>query len=244
MIREVYAYTGEKKIRSSVAEEIDLRLIVNGRSLAAVKLSPQYLEEFALGYCLSEGFVKGIDSVRSIRIEGKNAVVEADASFDVVYERYLSSDCISGWRTRIEEESIFVSSKFKLSAKELLTAMRELQKRSEVWKKTGGVHSAGLACGEDFVIVEDVSRHVAIDKVLGIAAKRGLDFGKSFMLCSGRLPGDIVIKVARMGVPILASRTAPIFSGVECAIRTNLTLVGFIRGTRMNVYSHPERIEW
>jgi len=87
-----------------------------------------------------------------------------------------------------------------------------------------------------------VGRHNAVDKVVGIGALKRLDFEECFLASSGRLTGDIVLKLARMRVPAAASLAAAVSSGVEVAERTGVTLIGFVRGKRMNVYTYPERI--
>ncbi len=225
-----------------VAVERDLRLVINGRTIASVKLSPGYEREFALGYCLGEGFVKSREAIKSIEVAEDEIRVLADESVLAAYERYISSECLTGWRTRIKEEGIRVASKARFGAGEIFENMRRMQRESEVWRRTGGVHSAALVCGGTFLLVEDVSRHVAIDKIIGLAAERSIDFERSYILTSGRMPGDMVVKAARMGVPLIASRTAPIFSGILAAERTGLTLIGFVRGKRMNIYTHSWRI--
>jgi formate dehydrogenase accessory protein FdhD len=242
MIRKITAYRDGKKIEEYVAEERELRILVNDKAVAVAKLSPSLEREFAIGYLIGEGLVKDLSEIKDVKIVENCAYVEADKEFEESYERYLSTDCISGWRMRVEAENVRVISDYKVEAKELIKNMRELQKKAENWRKTGAVHAVGLVNDENFLIVEDVSRHIAIDKIIGLASERGIDFSRSYVLCSGRLPGDMVIKMARVNVPIVASRTAPILSGVECAEKTNLTLVGFIRGNRMNIYTHPERI--
>jgi FdhD protein len=242
MFREVEAIKGGKKVKGLVAEERELRLIINDKSVASVKLSPGYEEEFALGYCFGEGLIESLDQVSEVRVEENTAYVEADASFELAYDNYVLSDCISGWRAKIEAGDVKVASDFKVKAAEILGNMQELRRRSRVWRKTGGVHSVALISGNDFHVVEDISRHIAIDKVIGIGMKKGMVFARSYILTSGRLPGDMVIKVARVNIPIVASRTAPLSSGIECAQDTNLTLIGFVRGREMNIYTHCERI--
>ena len=242
MFREVEAIKGGKKIKGLVAEERELRLIVNDKLVASVKLSPGYEEEFAIGFCLSEGLIERIDQVSRVTVEENIAYVEVDASFELAYENYLLSDCISGWRAKIETEGVKVASDFKVKVEKVLGNMEELRKRSRVWRKTGGVHSVALITENNFHMVEDISRHIAIDKIIGLGVKGGVEFGNSYILTSGRLPGDMVIKVARVNIPIIASRTAPLSSGIECAQETKLTLIGFVRGMGMNIYTHPERI--
>jgi len=244
MFREVEAIKGGKKIKSFVAEERELRLIVNDRPVASVKLSPGYEEEFAIGYCFGEGLIESLDQILGVRVEENTAYVEADASFKLAYENYLLSDCISGWRAKIETGEVKVESDFdfEVKAEEILGNMQELRKRSKVWRRTGGVHSVALVSKNKFFMAEDISRHIAVDKVIGLGIKKRVDFATSYILTSGRLPGDMVIKVARVNIPIIASRTAPLSSGIECAEGTNLTLIGFVRGREMNIYTHPERI--
>lgn len=242
MFREVKAIKGGEKIKSLVAEERELRLIVNDKLVAGVKLSPGYEEEFALGYCFGEGLIESLDQVLGIRVEENTAYVEVDASFEVAYDNYLLSDCISGWRAKIETGDVKVASDYRVKASEIAENMQELRKRSGVWRRTGGVHSVALVTGNNFHMVEDISRHIAVDKAIGLGIKKGVDFATSYILTSGRLPGDMVIKVARVGIPIIASRTAPLTSGIDCAQETNLTLIGFVRGSEMNIYTNPERI--
>jgi len=239
---KVRALKNGEEALDEVALERDLRLVINGKVIASVKLSPGHEREFALGYCLGEGFVKSISAIRSIEVGDAEIRVLADESFFEAYERYISSECLTGWRSRIKEEGIKVASETKFSAAEIFENMRRMQEQSALWRRTGGVHSAALVSSEAFLLVEDVSRHVAIDKIIGLAAERSIDFERSYILTSGRMPGDMVIKAARVGVPLIASRTAPIFSGILAAERTGLTLIGFVRGKRMNIYTHAWRV--
>ncbi|WP_456474838.1 formate dehydrogenase accessory sulfurtransferase FdhD [Candidatus Pyrohabitans sp.] len=231
-----------KEAFDEVALERDLRLVINSKVIASVKLSPGHEREFALGYCLGEGFVKSRETIRSIEVDDTEIRVLADDSILEAFERYISSECLTGWRTRIKEEGIGVASEARFSASEIFENMRRMQEQSTLWRRTGGVHSAALVSGDAFLLVEDVSRHVAIDKIIGLGAERGVDLEHSYILTSGRMPGDMVIKAARVGIPLIASRTAPIFSGILAAERTGLTLIGFVRGKRMNIYTHAWRV--
>ncbi|MBI5253930.1 MAG: formate dehydrogenase accessory sulfurtransferase FdhD [Euryarchaeota archaeon] len=243
MMQKVKILKNGEEVEEYVAVERELKLIVNDKTIASVKLSPGYEEEFAIGYCFGEGLVKSLDSIVEVKIAGNVANVKADANFEASYERYILSDCISGWRARIETEDVQVASDFKVSAGEILEKMRELKEKSEIWKKTGGVHSVALVNGDKLLLVEDISRHIALDKIIGLGIREGVDLSSSYILTSGRLPGDMVIKAARVNVPIVVSRTAALSSGIECAEKCNLTLVGFVRGNRMNIYTHSERIK-
>jgi len=91
-------------------------------------------------------------------------------------------------------------------------------------------------------IAEDVGRHNAVNKVIGIAAIKEIEFGELFLASTGRLSGDIIFKAAKVGIPIVSSLGAALDSGFEMAKNANLTLAGFVRGNRINIYTYPERI--
>jgi FdhD protein len=119
----------------------------------------------------------------------------------------------------------------------------EFQRKSVLFRETGGVHSAALANGEAIrIFMADIGRHNAIDKVIGKALLSGLNLADLVMLTSGRISSEIVLKVAHCGTPILVSRSAPTDRAVEMAKQVNLTVIGFARGSRMNIYSGEERI--
>jgi len=133
---------------------------------------------------------------------------------------------------------------FRVGAEVVSESVRRLNTLAETFRKTGGVHVAAVYSvdGDLVTYAEDVGRHNAVDKVIGVCSLRALDFSQSLLASSGRLTGDIVLKAARMGIPIVASLAAAVDSGVEVAKRTHVTLVGFVRGQRMNVFTLPERI--
>jgi len=237
----VRAYRNGEEFSDEVAVEKDLELVVNGSTVAFIKLSPGYEKEFARGFCLGEGFIDGLCDIKEIEVGKGRVEVEVD-EMPGERKRYVSSECLSGWRSSTGQE-VKVESDLKVRAQSLEKAMKRMQEESRVWKATGGVHSSALVEGEEFTMVEDVSRHASIDKLVGIGLNQGLDFSRSYLLTSGRVPGDMVSKAARAGIPVVASRTAVLYSGIQAAKKTKVSLVGFVRGKRMNIYTHRERIE-
>jgi FdhD protein len=133
---------------------------------------------------------------------------------------------------------------FRVKGDIISDAVRGLTSLAEVFRKTGGVHVAALYTSKGKLVTysEDIGRHNAVDKVIGTVALKSTSLSDKFLASSGRLTGDIVLKAARVGIPVLASLSAAVSSGVEAARLTRLTLIGFVRGTRMNVFTHPERI--
>jgi FdhD protein len=122
--------------------------------------------------------------------------------------------------------------------------MEAMGKSAEIFKATGGTHIAclGTESGEMLFEAEDIGRHNAVDKVIGKALLGGRDPGDLILCSSGRLSSEIVLKAVRARIPVLVSRSAPTSRSVELAEEFLVTMVGFARGGRMNVYAHPERI--
>lgn len=137
-----------------------------------------------------------------------------------------------------------VKSDMRVSAETISNCVNNLNFVAQTFRKTGGVHAAVIhkSDGKLVAFAEDIGRHNAVDKVVGYGALNKIDLGTCFLVLSGRLTGDIVVKAARAGLPIVASLAAAVDSGIRIAKDTGLTLIGFVRGKRMNVYSFPERI--
>jgi len=241
-----------------VAEETPLHVFLNRTHYVTILCLPTALKELAVGHLLSEGVLKSVNEIRQIRL-GKagqcevrlkpNVDVEKRVSVSQPFTRLVLSACgspdywpLSKLVDRLEFHKLRLG--FTVKAKVIIESVRRLNSLAETFRKTGGVHIAALysPSGELITYAEDVGRHNAADKVIGTAALKKLDFSKVFLASSGRLTGDIVLKAARMRIPIVASMTAALNSGVEAAQRTGVTLIGFVRGTRMNVYTYPERI--
>ncbi len=124
-------------------------------------------------------------------------------------------------------------------------AVQQLNARLSVYRKTGGTHGAGLAdpTGELVFLAEDIGRHSAVDRVIGKGLNGNLNLTSTILVSTGRLTSDLVLKVAVAQIPVLASIGAAVDSGIELADAAGITLIGFVRGTRMNVYTHPNRLK-
>ncbi|MBZ9570567.1 formate dehydrogenase accessory sulfurtransferase FdhD [Methanobrevibacter sp. TMH8] len=218
-------------------------LIINDTTPRNFSTIPNALEDFATGYLIGEGIIKNIDEISKINIDKTLVKIQTKTKEENDDELVLCSDSSGGWRSKIKVIKK-VESDLKVEKDDLIKNIEKLRKNASIWQKTGGTHVAAFVNKDKgkFIVREDVSRHVAVDKVIGAAAKERLDFSKSYIIYSGRMPADMVIKIARAGIPILASNAAPSFSGYTTAEKGNITLVGFIRGNRFNVYTHADRI--
>ena len=230
------------EVMESVVNDEEIVININNSISRTFSISPNALREFTVGYLLGEGLISSVDNIANISIDDKRIETEVDlADFDIRKELVVGSDCFGGWRTKIEFVGK-VESDYIISKEVLIEAFDKLKEEAKVWKATGGTHVAGLVCGDNFIAIEDVSRHVAVDKVIGAGALENYDFSRSFLVYSGRMPADMLIKIARVGIPIIASNAAPTSSGVSVAEQAKVTMIGFVRGKRFNIYTHPHRI--
>lgn len=241
-INAIRVDTEKYQIEEKIVEDAEIELIINDLNFGRFSVSPDFLEEFAIGYLIGGGLVNSQEDIMSIKIKDKIIEIEVKSEdFNIRRELVMSSDCFGGFRQKVELLEK-IESDYKITKEQIIESSKKLRDESFVWKQTGGTHNAALVNQEDFISIEDVSRHVAIDKVIGAASLRGIDFSHSYLVSSGRMPSDMVMKVARVGIPILTSKAAPTVSGMIAGEKSGLTLVGFVRGNRFNIYSHPHRI--
>ncbi len=221
-----------------VAMDTKMRLFVNGSKLGEFYLSPHDLEDFVLGYLLDERYIKSITEVKKINATDTDIKVEL-AGNQPIKKDNLS--CYDGW-VHQDQDLVKINSDFKVKRKKVMDSFDLLIKKAEIWSKTGGTHVAALVGEGQFIVREDVSRHVAVDKVIGAGLKAGIDFSKSFIVCSGRIPPDRVVKLANVGIPIMVTKAAPTVEGLKIGEKSGITLIGFLRNGRFNIYTHPDRI--
>ena len=245
MFKQVNAIRFEgkpSKVVETIVNDEEIEMIINNSVSRRFSISPNSLREFTVGYLLGEGLTGSADNISNISIEENIIKAEIDLDdFDIRKELVVGSDCFGGWRTKIEFVGK-VKSDFTISKEALTEAFGKLKNEAKVWQETGGTHVAGLVYEDNFIAIEDVSRHVAVDKVIGAGALKNYDFSKSFIVYSGRMPADMLIKIARVGIPIIASNAAPTSSGFSVAEEARVTMLGFVRGERFNIYTHPHRI--
>lgn len=244
---KIPAITYKNGIAKEVDEEIvsdeTINININNtikRSLSGLEDS---LKEFITGYLIGEDMINSIDEIKEIKINGPNVYAKVESSKLNEVETVLCSDSAGGWRKKIESINP-IQSELIIPKEDILNNMERLRENATTWQATGGTHVAAIVYKDKFIVKEDVSRHVAVDKVIGAAAYENFDFSKSYVVYSGRMPADMVIKVVRAGIPILVSNASPAFSGYTTAKKGNITLVGFVRGNRFNVYANTHRISF
>jgi FdhD protein len=243
-----------KKITDYVAEEEPLHLFVNTTYWATILCSPSNLKEMAVGHLLSEGILKSTAEIEEINLkETENSCqaklkatinVAERLSLSRLHQRVVTSACGEQSIYQYQRKPIKVTSNLKVKAEIVFNSVNQLNFKAEIFRQTGGVHAAAVytADGALAALAEDVGRHNAVDKAIGMAALKQTSFDQCFLTSTGRLSGDIVFKASKVGLPIVASLGAALDSGVAMAKAANLTLAGFVRRKRMNIYCYPERI--
>ncbi len=234
-----------EELEDFVAIEKRVRISVNGRHLLSLYCSPFMIREFVAGFIYNEGLISGGWCADRISLEYGdeiNADVPADGTI-AEGEKTVTSGCAGGISLArpLPQEKLSDDTVFNLA--HIKHLYREFQRKSEGYKSTGGVHSAALADDRHMLVfTEDIGRHNAVDKVIGYALLENIPLQGKLMLASGRLSSEIVTKCARCGIPVVVSRAAPTSLAVEIAEAAGLTLIGFIRGERMNIYTGRQRI--
>lgn len=250
----------------TLAAEEPMEIRVNGRPLTVTMRTPGGDFDLAIGFLVSEGVVHSADDVASVRYcagataDGGNTYNVVDVGLaahvpppDASLERsfYTTSSC--GLCGKASLEAVRTSSAWSVAedtlrvTPELLARMPErLREAQRVFDSTGGLHAAGLfdAEGNLLCVREDVGRHNAVDKVIGHALREGLvPLRNSMLMVSSRASFELVQKAVMAGIPLLAAVSAPSSLAVDLADDNGLTLVGFLRGSSMNIYAGTDRIE-
>ncbi|MDG6996361.1 MAG: formate dehydrogenase accessory sulfurtransferase FdhD [Nitrososphaerota archaeon] len=236
-----------------LAIEEPLELYLNGRLSTTIFSTPIMLKEQVIGYLLDEGIISSVDQVLSIRFQGNNRA-NVHLSFDPSSKlsaasmyRVVTTACglwdpeFTRLLDRIRKPR--VDSSYSVRVSEIFHMMEDFMERCELWKITGSTHSAALyERGRLVGFGEDVGRHNAMDKAIGQAALSRAKFEMCVAFSTGRQPADMVLKTARIGVPIVVSNTNAVYSGVYAAERTNSTLIGSVRPPRLVLYTGKHRV--
>ena len=199
-----------------VCIEESFQLYLNNEFIGELIASPAQLEELGVGHVICEGLASGVSGVQ---VSGDEIRVHAETPD----EKYATESSVT-----IEKEHI----------SEVMDSII-----SEIWERTGGAHCSVLfSDGRLIARSEDIGRHNTVDKVVGYAILKNIDLSTCVLGCSGRQPAAMVSKAANAGIPIVISRSAPTDKGIRTADLAGVTLIGFARGNRFTVYTHPDRI--
>jgi FdhD protein len=241
---DIRRVSGEKfeDARDCVIIEKALKLYINYKFAAALMCMPGEEEELAAGFLFSEGYIASFEDIRSIERKNDNMLcitLAEDMDSEPFRETAVTSGCGGGRMsldfTRDNRKKSAEGSSF--SAKAIMELMKQFNNRSELFRETGGVHSCAVCDSRSILIFsEDIGRHNALDKVIGKALILGMDLTGKLVLTSGRISSDMIMKASRAGISIIVSHSAPTDLTLDIAGASNMTVIGFARGSRMNIY--------
>jgi FdhD protein len=257
--------TGETRRPDTLAAEEPFEIRVDGTALTVTMRTPGDDVELAHGFLLSEGVIGDREDVLTARYcagtddDGLNTYNLMDVRLapgvpppdpSITRNFYTTSSC--GVCGKAALDAVKLATRFtpaadtaRVSTRTLASLPDQLRARQKLFRTTGGIHAAGLftAEGEPLVVREDVGRHNAVDKVLGWALLAGkVPLSGCVLMVSGRASFELAQKAAMAGIPVLAAVSAPSSLAVDVAEEQGMTLVGFLRGTSMNVYCGAERV--
>lgn len=252
-LRAIMRYDGKdfRIIDDEIACEYPLTIMVNEMEFATMVCTPEHMEELLLGFLASEGVIRLPGEVESLSINGESgfAYVELKNKSKLSPQhskRFIGSCCGKSRQFYLQSDvrtAKTIMSKQQISVLDCQMMMNHMQDNSSFFKQTGGVHNAVLYSTEGIVVTRtDIGRHNALDKVYGYCLQNRIGLSDKVIAFSGRISSEVLLKVAKIGVGIILSKSAPTNLALDLAEELGITTVGFIRGNTLNVYTHPERI--
>ncbi len=243
---------GREPLRDRVAEETPVAMVFNGRSHAVMMATPADLDDFALGFALSEGIIGAPSEFRLDGIEHGGDGIELQVT--IPEQRFLALEgrirsltgragcgvCGADSLAHAIRPVRRVGEGSAVTVAALRDAFAALKDAQTLNHQCHGLHAAGFAHAEGLIVREDVGRHNAIDKVIGARARAGVHAG--FLMITSRASYEVVHKAAEAGIEFLAAISAPTGLAIRLAESAGLTLVAFARDDSMSVYAHPGRL--
>lgn len=242
---------GQKRETMPVAREFMLTIFLNNMELVTIMCSPENMRELTAGFLFSEGIIHSREDINKLDIDEWMGTAHVETAGEPGYDsrffskRLLASGCggSATFYNVSDAEAMKIESNLKINADDVIFLANDFQRRSELYKATHGVHSAALCEGSKILAYfEDIGRHNAVDKIFGRCLLEDIRTQDRLIITSGRLSSEILQKIAKRGVPIIVSISAPTDLGIKIADKLGITLIGLVRGSKMNVYSHDLRV--
>ncbi len=249
-MNSIYSY-GKGELSTTDRElvaEFPLLLNVNGREIATLIASPHDLRFLVVGFLRLQGFVEKVEDFHLLSVcnDFGTAKVEIRGELPERLKPVLTSGCGTGVtftlpRALKEREGAPPARRFPPTA--VFAMMDDLARKAEGYRSHGGIHSAAVGDGSIVLYAEDLGRHNTLDRIAGEALLKRVDLAGSMLVTSGRVSTEMVAKCALLGIELIASRTSPTDMAVRMADEAGITLIGYVRAGRFELYTHPERLQ-
>ena len=244
--------TGLRRQSRSVIREKPITLFVNETELVTLLCTGHHLDELAAGFLFAEGFLKSPKDILGMEIDEANGQVHVTCSRDtgavnqLWTKRTVTSGCGKGTLFYFALDALRgkpVRSDLRLDPRNIVNRMEDLHRMSDTYRLTHGVHNTALAdAGEILVFRDDIGRHNAVDMIVGHCFLNAIPLRDKLLVTTGRLTSEMLIKAAKLGIPILVSRNTATTLAIELAKTLHITLIGHVRAGKFVVYSGEERI--
>ena len=244
-----------KNVRATedvVVREIPLTIYFNEEEIVTMLCSPSQIEELTIGFLLTEGFIREQGDLNELRYEPENNLIWVEGKARPLQKQLMSKRFLSACCGKSRTSFYFANdarlakpqtSTLRITLEEAYHYADFLQSHLPLFQATGGIHSGGIAAnGEILFTSYDIGRHNVFDKLFGLAFRATVDLRDHVIFFSGRVSSEILLKVAKMNIPILVARSAPTDLALSLAEDLKVTVAGFARANRLNIYTHPERI--
>jgi FdhD protein len=238
------------EITDQVIREVPFTIYLNNAEWVTLLCSPAALDYLAVGFLRSEGLLATHDDLCSLKLDTTRNIVYVETRntppvlASTSARHYRGSSGSKGSTTAYRAGCWQVTSTLTLTPTTASYLSRTLQDNSKLFRQTGGVHNAALFAGDRLeVFHEDIGRHNALDKISGQCFLQNISLDNKVLAFSGRVSSEILLKVGRMGIPVLISRSAPTDLALQLATELGITVIGFARGKKINIYTHHWRIQ-
>ncbi len=245
---------GGEEIQQAVIQEAPLTIYVNDKQIVTLLTIMHDLQALAVGFLYFEGWITDRSAITEIRTEKDQGIVRISLkdippyTENLLEKRIIGSSCGKATSFYSALDAIHcqpVSSSLQVRSSDLAVWMKELLGNTPLYRRTRGTHAVALCGASGFILCEqDIGRHNAVDRILGRCLLEEIPTEETVMLTTGRLSSEMVTKAARLGTPIVVSRSSPTSLALSLADRLRITIVGCVKGARMNIYSHPDRVLW
>jgi FdhD protein len=228
--------------------ETPVSLTVNGEVWLTFMCTPVNLEAMSVGFLYNEGIIESMDEVENVHVceHGDNVDVWLNRTVEQPTSWRRTSGCTGGVTAvdmLAKPDIFFADDGINFPPEAIGHLVEQLFESQELYRETGGVHTSALSDGEKIVLsAEDIGRHNTLDKIAGLCLMEKIFPETRILITTGRISSEMLQKAARMNVPILISRTSPSSLSIEMAERYGVTLIGYARKHRFNVYTHTDRI--
>lgn len=251
---EIIKYNGHgfEETDDVIASEFPLTIVVNDEEFATMVCTPTDLEELVIGFLASEGLIRVIEEIDSLSIDESRGfayveLVKKQIVNKQLYSKRFIGSCCGKSRQFYLQNDVKTAKTFmkpiEISVAQCFKLMKKMQEESMAFQLTGGLHNASLCTKDDVLLSKsDIGRHNALDKIYGYCLKNKISLSDKMIAFSGRISSEVLLKVSKIGVGIVLSKSAPTTLAIELANDLGITAIGFIRGQSLNVYSHPDRI--